>query len=233
MRKTRILRILGRGSDEETAARRTRVASTFPLRALASPVASLLGAACRGAGLFLGSSSTTTRVVHTAPAGASLRWRPTAPWAAPVWDHPLHRPTFGSAPIESTLTADVTLRVRSRMLHIGVRIVTFEGESLRHLELDPSCAYQVEIESRVAPWRFRPPAMSRWRPRGGAEVVGAEGLEPRPCRSQADRRSAGPFRVRTVHIQASIAQRPSATRISTSSRSVDWPRTVSSTSFGG
>ena len=55
---------------------------------------------------------------------------------------------------------NVTLRYRSRLLHIGVgrahkgqrihlyvddldvRIVSFDGELLRHLELDPSRAYQ-------------------------------------------------------------------------------------------
>jgi hypothetical protein len=102
---------------------------------------------------------------------------------------PIASPHFRVPPIESTLTADVTLRVRSRMLHIGVRIVTFEGELLRRLELDPSCAHQVEIERSRSSLGDRPSAMSRWGSRVGAEVGGRGG---------GPRRRGGPETPRTA-----------------------------------
>ena len=73
---------------------------------------------------------------------------------------PIASPYFRVRTDRVDADGNVTLRYRSRLLHIGVgrahkgqrihlyvdeldvRIVTFEGELLRHLEIDPTRSYQ-------------------------------------------------------------------------------------------
>jgi len=106
------------------------------------------------------SSSSTTPCARIALSADARRSRPTSPGTRPAQGLPLGTTHFRVRTDKVDRSGKVTLRYDSKFVHIGVgrrfagtpirlyvadcdvRVITFDGELLRHLEIDPSRRYQ-------------------------------------------------------------------------------------------